>query len=1323
MASLSNGSDYPLDITPINQGLLGAFPLLGQFPEGFHESRARLEKTLQKAKAGTDNAFLLRALLNLGVLLMLQGELVPAVDFLLRAAESAKSIQSTRVLALSYALHCRAMQYTWSPAGSSLLSDEISRVFDYSTHAVSMQEEINHARSCSGYDARRETVQMSIIAQRDLVHARPMVPTSDHLALTTQVALPNLEATIAKMARSSRDDFLIGMQIELAWIHRVTRNHSTFMSTLCTARSQVQDQSALAAHIEMRLGDDHCTSFGTPETWDTVLEQGTESNAQPRDEETLHFMGSGTRDTTLARNHYDNAQNIFQNLGLLRGVAAIQLRLGYIATLDHSSSRNSKSLYKTALEHAIFAEDLYSCSGDSVGRQVARAHICLCRVGIGEEPEDLECARSIGVWGCETGSYSFAFGLGLFFAKYARRWLVALGDCEKAVAAHRLAEALFEGLHAELSRLYSITDQTEVYRFLGERDRFMVTAEHALHLCTEYSTASETSTASRIFLHGAQILSRMYTWAVKYADPDEICSITSRMTAMKDDFKKRYGERTASSIRDIVKEYPALSGSTLQSLLTEHDKQSGSGSHVPDIGMLVKKMEAFNLDPLDFRIKGTLATLDHMISTAAFLVPFYQAQKAAREGDRKSAEIAWKQAEASLETHDNEQKDIWLTLLYTDAKMHDRALSHIEAYLEKREKDYHDQQMGRTQEDRAMTDRTYWQAKLEVLAMLARTRHFAKAGDLLEEIQHRWGEDWWKIYEERVWENLSLAGQINAGLKEHNVACRYYEQAMQAFEERRDRLSIDDYKISLAGDSKVQEIYFGAACSALMLHSRSLASKDADAPSLGPHLQRAFVNLERGKARSLLDLVGGSVVSDRSSPRQSQDQWSRYKQQTALLTTRRALLANAYSTKNTSNLPYLEHLRRDVAAQEQELLSITKGLSDCGIPRAAPMISSKDIDLPHTCSSLVEGTAILQYSYQRYDLIAWLITNRGMTEVYHMEVEDVELEKYVHEFHRACEAAATDADRLASWLGNRLLPFESLQQYRRLIIVAYRALHLVPFHALPWNQGHLSDNHAVSYLPSATLLRYLGCWEKLEPSFSVLAIGNPSNMVYRDPIGGGEETMPSLPGSALEAEAIAKVVRGSRALVGATATDEAVYSYIGHHTVLHFGAHGSLCAAIPMLSTVHLAGGTQITVDQLMGRQLKAELVVLSACNTGRGRVTEGEDVIGFARTLLAAGVNHIIVSLWPVDDMAACYLMVQMYKNVMEGMSLAGALSSAQADLRGTQNEDIDACVEQLLANDSHPRIQVGRSVVRDFARNEQSTARSFSHRKFWAPFILIGA
>ena len=87
--------------------------------------------------------------------------------------------------------------------------------------------------------------------------------------------------------------------------------------------------------------------------------------------------------------------------------------------------------------------------------------------------------------------------------------------------------------------------------------------------------------------------------------------------------------------------------------------------------------------------------------------------------------------------------------------------------------------------------------------------------------------------------------------------------------------------------------------------------------------------------------------------------------------------------------------------------------------------------------------------------------------------------------------------------------------------------------------------------------------------------------------------------------------------------------------LVHFATHGTLDAETPLNSTVALAQHDELTVHELMSLRLDARLVVLSACGTGQGESTGGDDLLGLTRGLLAAGAQAALVTLWPVDDHA----------------------------------------------------------------------------------------
>jgi CHAT domain-containing protein len=127
------------------------------------------------------------------------------------------------------------------------------------------------------------------------------------------------------------------------------------------------------------------------------------------------------------------------------------------------------------------------------------------------------------------------------------------------------------------------------------------------------------------------------------------------------------------------------------------------------------------------------------------------------------------------------------------------------------------------------------------------------------------------------------------------------------------------------------------------------------------------------------------------------------------------------------------------------------------------------------------------------------------------------------------------------------------------------------------------------------------------------------------------------------------------------------------YRVIHLATRGILDEKAPLLSSVLLAHGEQLNVYELMGLHLNADLVVLSACSTARGQITDGDDVIGLTRGLLAAGAKAVLVSLWPVSDLATTLFMGEFFR--------------------------------QLYLAQATPAID-----------------SSYSHSFYWAPFILVG-
>jgi CHAT domain-containing protein len=155
-----------------------------------------------------------------------------------------------------------------------------------------------------------------------------------------------------------------------------------------------------------------------------------------------------------------------------------------------------------------------------------------------------------------------------------------------------------------------------------------------------------------------------------------------------------------------------------------------------------------------------------------------------------------------------------------------------------------------------------------------------------------------------------------------------------------------------------------------------------------------------------------------------------------------------------------------------------------------------------------------------------------------------------------------------------------------------------------------------------------------------------------------------LPGAEQEALMIAKLLN-TKALIGPQATKVDIVQQLPKARLVHLATHGLLddINKIGVPGAIALAPSANdngfLTSGEILNLKLNAELVVLSACNTGRGEIT-GDGVIGLSRSLIAAGVPSAIVSLWYVPDFATTDLMTEFYRKLQENPDKAQALRGA---------------------------------------------------------------
>ncbi|HEX8738185.1 MAG TPA: CHAT domain-containing tetratricopeptide repeat protein [Pyrinomonadaceae bacterium] len=228
-----------------------------------------------------------------------------------------------------------------------------------------------------------------------------------------------------------------------------------------------------------------------------------------------------------------------------------------------------------------------------------------------------------------------------------------------------------------------------------------------------------------------------------------------------------------------------------------------------------------------------------------------------------------------------------------------------------------------------------------------------------------------------------------------------------------------------------------------------------------------------------------------------------------------------------------------------------------------------------------------------------------------------------------------------------LRPLEAAIGLRRLAIVPHRALHYVPFHALYDGLSYVIEDRETIYAPSASILQ--NCLQK--PTY-----GRENFLL----VGFADEQIPLVNE---EIETIAALFTNSTILLDERAKSSEIKKIASAADVLHLACHGKFRAQNPLFSSLKLADGW-LTVREIEHLELNADLVVLSACDTGVNHVAPGDELLGLARGFFSAGASSLVLSLWNVHDATTVQLMRHFYEAISRGKSPAAALHKAQCEI-----------------------------------------------------------
>ncbi len=314
------------------------------------------------------------------------------------------------------------------------------------------------------------------------------------------------------------------------------------------------------------------------------------------------------------------------------------------------------------------------------------------------------------------------------------------------------------------------------------------------------------------------------------------------------------------------------------------------------------------------------------------------------------------------------------------------------------------------------------------------------------------------------------------------------------------------------------------------------------------------------------------------------------------------------------------------------------------------------------------GEALVAYLRGGQEMCAIVLTQH--------DARTVELAKY-REINRFCRTLRLDSALFDSGAAIERLramataPLGLGKNVHRVLVSPTDDLLRVPL-------ALLFPGREVAAIPSGTVYATLMA-EPTQQGRGILALGDPDygRTAKKAMITAGRGAwLRSLPGTGDEARSV-----GTRTLLGPRATEAGLrkYAVSRHWRAIHLACHGLIDAERPLFSSLALTQQGEddglLGVPDVFRMRVDTDLVVLSACRTGRGKIVSAEGVLGFTRAFMFAGAPRVIVSLWKVNDEATKTLMEKFYelwnpKDGSKGLPTAMALKKAQEHVRDLKEE-----------------------------------------------------
>lgn len=359
----------------------------------------------------------------------------------------------------------------------------------------------------------------------------------------------------------------------------------------------------------------------------------------------------------------------------------------------------------------------------------------------------------------------------------------------------------------------------------------------------------------------------------------------------------------------------------------------------------------------------------------------------------------------------------------------------------------------------------------------------------------------------------------------------------------------------------------------------------------------------------------------------------------------------------------------------------------------ASLITARSPTIPEIVLSARRlDASIVEYLVTDQQLVAWVVSPQGPVRALVIDATRERLSSLVAAVRAGVESAAASGFHQTRALDRSLRELDHLliaplaaslptATATPVVVIPHGPLALVPFAALTDEAGRsLAERYTLSFAPAASIFQHT------QDKLKTASRRAPRALIVADPQAPAGSGIEPLKWAREEGRRVAARLQGEhpRVLSGATASEATVKREAGAYSLLHFATHGLIAPDRPLASSLLLAAGDgddgYLRVDEVFNLELNAELIVLSGCSTGLGRLT-GDGIIGLTRAFIYAGTPSVVVSQWDVSDRATLFLMDRFYASLQRGTPKAAALRDAQL-----------------------------------------ATRRRYPHPALWAAFVLVG-